>query len=443
MDYDVVVAGAGPAGLMTAHVLSKNGLNVLLVEQKKEIAKVYRSCCCNLIIEAGTHKEAVGLDSGRITFKENGFSIPYSGKVMGLKKSIKISPGGKTFVIDGAGLDGCVALSIEKEALLQDMLQQVQQEQVTIVCQTQAVGVENTDGGVTVTLQNADGEYQVQAKVAVAADGVNSRLVQSLGLNKSRRKFFARFGVASYHLEGVNCPYPDAWLTFAGKGQTMGGRGQLYMCPKPHGGRTDPPVYELTCGTPILQEGGGYTPRAEIEHFIQQGAFSPWFKQATVVEKRAAILNFHTPLTNPVEGNVVVVGDAAAFIETYVQGAVMYGFQAGNAIVEYLKTGSGLEAYARAWEESFEYNDPKEIAAATQAFGLHVLEDEELDYFFSLAGGDTRKGYVNEFSDPRVVRNAIFRHLDRIKKERPELGAKLDKFHDTSVEDALQVGSEE
>ena len=117
----------------------------------------------------------------------------------------------------------------------------------------------------------------------------------------------------------------------------------------------------------------------------------------------------------------------------------MYGYQAGNAIIKYLDTGTGLEEYAESWKHSFEYNDPEEIKAATQAFGLHVLKDDELDYFFSLTKDDDIKGFVNEFSDPQTVREAISSHLEQIKRERPELGAKLEAFQNVSVESALQV----
>jgi flavin-dependent dehydrogenase len=137
----------------------------------------------------------------------------------------------------------------------------------------------------------------------------------------------------------------------------------------------------------------------------------------------------------------VVVGDAAAFIETYIQGALMYGYSAGKAAAAYLREGIGLEGYAGLWQKSFEYNDPQEIKQATQGFGLHVLDDGDLDYLFSLTRGDDIKGYVNEFSDAATVRSAIMRHIDRIKSDRPALAQRIETFADVSVDDALQVNS--
>ena len=130
-------------------------------------------------------------------------------------------------------------LSYEKEALLEGLFARVQAcSTVDIMAETRVLGAENTAGGARVLLRSRGGkEFSVAGRVAVAADGVNSRIVESLGLNTTRRKFFARFRVTSYHLAGVECPYPESWVTFIGKGHTLGGRGQLYFCPKPHGGQ--------------------------------------------------------------------------------------------------------------------------------------------------------------------------------------------------------------
>ena len=438
--YDVIVAGAGPAGLMCSLTLGTAGIRVLLVDIKKDISRVFRACCCNLIIEPGTHGETVSYINSALQFEKNRFQVPYHGAVIPLKHSFKVSPCGNTLKIDGKSPEGNVAISYEKEILLAGLFQQLQSlRSVEIRPETQAMEVENLRGGVRVVLRSATSRYQVRGKIAVAADGVNSKLVKSLGLNETRRKFFARFRVASYHMENVQCPYPNSWITFVGTGHTRGKRGQLYMCPKPHGGTNDPHVYELTIGIPVLASAPGFTPEEELQYFTTQGQFAQWFRGMKIVEKRAATLNFYTPIVNPIEGNVVVVGDAAAFIETYVQGALMYGYQAANAIRKHLATGTGLEEYAASWATTFEYNNPEEIKKATQGFGLHVLRDEDIDYLFSLTQGDQVKGYVNEFSDPITVRRTLLSHLDQVRRERPELAARLEKFAEVSVHDALQV----
>jgi len=68
--------------------------------------------------------------------------------------------------------------------------------------------------------------------------------------------------------------------------------------------------------------------------------------------------------TEPVEGNIVAVGDTAAFIETYCQSAMMYGYRAAKAILNVLATGKGYDEYTNFWRESFEYCWPGEIEKA-------------------------------------------------------------------------------
>lgn len=436
-DYDVIVVGAGPAGLTVATVAASEGYKVLLVDQKKDIAKVFRSCCCNLIVEPGTHGETVHFLNSELVFENNKFSIPYTGGCIPLKRNIRLSPGGRLLVVNGTGPGGTVAISFEKEVFLEGLLHRAKEKNVEVAPETRGIKAVNSDGGVEVTLVRGDEEFTRTAYVAVAADGVNSRIVQSLGLNQTRRKFIGLFGVTSYHMGDVDCPYPDAWVTFVGMGHTRGGKGQLYICRKPFREQADAQVYELTCGLPIYP--GGSLPSDEIDYFIRQSNFASWFSRMKVLEKRSALLNFHTPLINPLDGNIVVVGDAAAFIETYVQGAVMYGYQAGKAIVRYLATGTGLNEYAESWRTSFEYNDPKMINLATQGFGLHVMSDDDLDYLFGLTEGDAITGYLNEFSDTVIVMNAMMSHIDQVTRERPALAKILHNMKSVSVEDALQI----
>ena len=61
----------------------------------------------------------------------------------------------------------------------------------------------------------------------------------------------------------------------------------------------------------------------------------------------------------PVVGNVMIVGDAASFIEVYVQGAIMYGFRAAKAAAKEMQGGGGFAEYVDYWKTSYEYNKPE------------------------------------------------------------------------------------
>ena len=117
----------------------------------------------------------------------------------------------------------------------------------------------------------------------------------------------------------------------------------------------------------------------------------------------------------------------------------MYGYKAAMSVVKFLKKGSGLEEYVDFWKKTFAYNQPGAIEAAMQAFGLHVLDDEELDYLFSLTDKEKYKGYVNEHSSRETTMGALNSHLEDIRKDRPDLAAKIAKFDQISTEEFMQV----
>ena len=429
--FDLVVIGAGPAGLTAAVTAAQQGLNVALVERKTEITAIKRSCCSALINEPGTHGEFVTLENKKIIFHCTDFSVPYDGPSIPLQQCIKFSPNGNKMVV---GRDeNPVAIALNKESLLEGLLKNALKLDVTILSGTQALKAENFDDRVKITVQQRQGPFEILAKTAIVADGVNSCLVNTLGLNKDRKKFGVMQAI-SYYLKGVECPYPTAWMVFVGKGHVPSGMGQLYLVPKPQKDGSN--VYELTCGQPAV---GETSLPNDLKWFMEQSTFAPWFKNAKTIKRLSAVLTFFTPIPEPKAGRILIVGDAASYIEVYNQGGIMYGYEAARAVAAFLKTGSGLENYLEFWKKTYGYNQPGSIEAATQAFGLHVLEDDELDYIFGLTENEIHKGYVNEHSSKETTMGAIMSHIDQITKDRPDLAAKIKKFDQVSTEEFLQV----
>lgn len=434
-EHDLTIAGAGPSGLMAAVTAAKEGLEVALVERKTEITSIRRSCCSALINEPGTHEEFVSLENKKIVFHRTDFSVPYDGPFIPLKQLIKFSPKGHKFVVERT--EDPVAIALNKECLLEGLLNEAKELGVEILNDTQALKAENRDNKVVVTVKQKDQTFEITSKTAIAADGVNSRIVENLGLNKNR-KHFGNMLAITYYLEGVECPYPPAWIVFVGRGHVPSGKGQIYFLPKPQ--KDGSSVYELTYGHPVFDKSAM---QEDIQWFLEKGIFSSWFKRARIKKSLSAVLKFFTPILEPIVGKILIVGDAASYIEVYNQGALMYGYKAVSSIAEFLKTGKGLENYIDFWKKTFGYNQPGAIEAATQAFGLHVLGDEEINYLFTLTDQEKHKGYVNEHSSKETTMGALMSHMGEIKRDRPELAAKIEKFDQISTEEFLQVGKKD
>ena len=430
-EYDLIIVGAGPAGLMAAVTAAQKDLKVALIERKTKTTAVKRSCCTALINEPGTHEEFVTLEDNRIVFHRSDFSVPYRGPHIPLGQMIKFSPKGNRFVVERD--EDPVAIALNKECLLEGLTEQVQNLGVKIESGTHALKVENSGEEVVVTVRQKDKTFDMSSKAAIAADGVNSRLTEELGLNKTR-KHFGTMQALTYYVEGVECPYPPAWMNFVGRGHVPSGKGQLYVLPKPQ--KDGASVYEITYGHPASDTS---SMEEDVKWFLEKGTFSSWFNKARIVKTLSAVLKFSTPILEPRVGRILVVGDAASYIEVYNQGGLMYGHKAATAITSFLDTGKGLEDYIDFWKETFGYNKPGAIEDAVQAFGLHVLQDEEIDYLFSLTENESYKGYVNEYSSKETIMGALKIHMEEIKRDRPELAEKIGKFEQFSTEELLQV----
>ena len=68
-----------------------------------------------------------------------------------------------------------------------------------------------------------------------------------------------------------------------------------------------------------------------------------------------------------------------------------------------------------------------------------MLKDDELDYLFSLTDKEKYKGYVNEHSSKETTMGALMSHMEEIKRDKPGLAAKIEKFDQVSTEEFLQI----
>lgn len=370
MKYDIVVAGGGPAGLMAAKTAADDGLRVLLLEQKNDPARINRSClqlfylqwvCPDGYIE--TVKAEVSQEKTRFIFPGPGFSIDYTGILRPYCNAVWISPSEYKVYPFKNQLFG---FYYDKEAFLAGLLAEAEKAGVEIMTGTPAMGAENTPDGVKVFAQTKSGEETFEARKAVAADGVMSKIVGSLGLNE-KRKVFMKIpggGGGSCVIDGVECDIPrheTAWLSF-----------------------NIPSVGKWGMG--LMGANGKYTSFQYQETFGKIPRYAAWFRNARVVKRLGmGATTVRTPLRDPVVGNVVAIGDAAAPIEVWIQGAVACGYQVAKATVKELNGQSGYAEYTKWWQKAFYCNSPGYFKRIVTHHLLNqICNDEEMDYIFKV-----------------------------------------------------------
>jgi flavin-dependent dehydrogenase len=402
--YDLIVVGGGPGGLMAAKTAAEDGLKVLLLEQKNNPSRINRSClqifylewvCPDGYIE--TVKAEVSQEKTKFIFPGPGFSIDYTGILRPYTNAIWISPSEYKVSPFKNKLFG---FYYDKEAFLAGLLTEAEKAGVEVMTGTPAMVAENTSDGVKVFARAKSVEKTFEAKKAVAADGVMSKIVESLGLNEKRKVFLQipGGGGTSCVVDGMECDIPGhetAWLSLN----------------IPTIGKT---------GIGLMGEQGKFMHYESIETLSKIPRYAKWFRNITVAKtKRMGMgaITVRTPLRDPVAGNVVAIGDAAAPVEVWIQGAVACGYQVAKATVKELNGQSGYTEYTKWWQKAVYCNSPgyfKRIV--THHLIDQICSDEDVDYIFKL------------FQDKSVVPTLeLARNPEIISKDNPALYEKMTK----------------
>ena len=344
-------------------------------------------------------------DRCRFHFPVPGFSLDYEGSYAPYYHWIDLSPSGH-MIHRHKPNDKVWALFYDKEVLLAGILAAAQKAGAEVLAETIAVGAENVSGGVKVRVRDRSGERILEARAAIAADGINSTIVESLGLNKERKVMSPPIKIVDYEMEGMETSLPKfsmPWITVP----SLSPYGNYGICLRPEGRQS---LWVMTSGNLV--------PSELLDKFMKYPTFAPWFRKAKIVRRTAASAEpgLRTPIKVPVTGNVVIVGDAGAPVETWIQGALACGFQAVKAIKKELEGQKGFPEYVNWWQKAFAFNDPHYWKVAGVFPLNYICTDEEVDYLYSLFEG--RIGCAT---------GMIAKNLTLIKQQKPALYDKLTK----------------
>jgi digeranylgeranylglycerophospholipid reductase len=427
MIYDLAIVGAGPGGLYTARCAAKKGLQVILIEKRKDISKVTRYCSEHIILDEDYNGDTITVDTerGKIASTANGWEVDYKGELCPVTDKYYYSP--KQNAIHFAWPDRRpFAYKFDKGYLIQSILEECLALGVTY--QNESTGYDAIDSpdGVEIKCVSKGKKSTVKAKKLIIADGSISRMAQAMGFNRDRAYLGNALCLATY-MSGVKTYNPAEWKGWWGR--CYGSNLAPLM-------GTGPAGHFEWADMVIL--GSAKDPAEKVfEYFTKKSPMADMFKDAKIEERYCCSVRAFTPIKKPYNGNTLVLGDAAAFVEVQLQGAFSCGLKAAEAIAGELEGKNGFEQYTKWWLDSFEFNS-EGMMRVQQGYALiPVYTDDEIDYLFSLCEGITLDGSWSQYKTPKMIWGTILQDPDRIKRERPALFQKIKSARSNSLQESI------
>lgn len=378
-DYDVIVVGCGPAGLMAVAELKEKGIHVLGIDKKPRLDINVRSASGFFIDGQEMNGECIQLEplkgKTKITFTTCGFSLDYSSPMEGIHHTHMISNTGSHF--QATSRKKPLYHLFNPSTWLSDRYTRAKKLGAPFMTSALAIRAKEITGGIEVTLRSKGKTFSKTCRKLIASDGLQSRITRNLGLNKNRQ-FFMKGPTIEYEMINVECPLDRGDMYFFGE-NNLGSPGGLIAVPSPRGEGSY--RFETMSALP------GKNSYNIIEFFTKKSPLAKWFKKAAIVEKSGAIVEVHSPIKIPYHKNILVVGDAACYAECLYQGATMCGYMAAQAMENELKGRKGFEEYTEWWNASFEWNkNPKRMADyGKRVFFPRFFTPDEIDFLFNLS----------------------------------------------------------
>ena len=414
--YDLVIVGAGPAGLMAAKVAGENGLATALLERKTDITRVRRVDGGGLVpINEYMCGEKLTFNpkAKRIGFPVSGVSIPYDGPYRDMYGFRFFSPGGRMFsfgdheALKKDPVKNRAGVALDKELMLKGLLDDVKAAGVDIFAGTNVTGIETKERGVVVT----GNEEHYEGLFVIAADGVNSRLARLMGMNKDR-KFSHTIADRVWHLEGIDIPEVE------GMAFILTAYGFFFITSTCHKG-----YYQLGAST--------FDPRVDLEPRLntlvyEDKIYSRWFKGARKAAETTCVVNVLSPVREPYKDNVLFIGDSAWLMELSNSFAILSGWKAANVITLAIMDGKinkeGIDPYLEWWEKKFyePYGSGEFKPIEIQDF----LSADDIDYLAGLIK-EPLVSTLNFYTMINTLGTTFAELFPIIQEERPEVMEKL------------------
>ncbi len=361
---DVVVVGAGPAGSTAARFLAKNGIDVIVVDKRQEIGAPKR--CAEGIRLKGLERVGLKPDPQWAVNK--------------VKGAILYSPSGKQLktVIDDAG-----GYILERKIFEKHLAAEAIRAGARYMVKTLATGVMKENGYVSgIHAEYMGEEFEIKSKLVIAADGVDSRIAKSAGLDTVNK-------ITDYHsgfqYEMANLNLIDSNMLHIYFGENVAPKGYLWIFPK------SKDTANVGVGILGLKSDDGNRARDYLDRFIKSQP--EIFENASPIEINAGGVPVSSSVDTLVGNGLMIIGDAAQQVNPIHGGGIALAMNAAKiaaevgtkAIKENNLSKERLYEYEKIWFET----DGKRMKKLLKLRNfLEKLDDSDFEKFADILKGE-------------------------------------------------------
>ncbi len=363
-EVDVVVIGGGPAGSTFARYAADGGLDVLVLEKRKEIGVPVR---CG---------EGLGA-SESITSK---FEVPQNAIAENIVGAKLVSPSNNQIVWRADNTNGWV---LDRRVFDKFLAELAAEAGARVLSNTRALRLIKEDGKIKgVVAEHQGKEFEVRADLVVSAEGMEAHIAYQAGFDTIHQLYDVDT-CYQYEVKG----YDHENLIELYFGNEIAPRGYVWIFPK------GPGKANVGIGIGAHLETGeknngikGATPKQYLDAFMEK---HPQLKDASILNEFGGIISVGKPLDHFVSDNFMIIGTAAKQVDPIHGGGIELAINAGAMAAEVAKEAAKQKDFSNAMLIKYEQEWNKKVGSVLKKRLLlrkvmEHLSDEDFDYLFNV-----------------------------------------------------------
>lgn len=385
--FDVVVVGAGPAGSMAAKTCAERGLNVLLIEKRQEIGTPVR--CAEGISKKGLE---------RFVEPEKKW---ISAEVMGAKI---YSPDGTEVTMAEEMAGNEVGYVLERKIFDRHLARLAAKAGAEVLVKTTFLGFERVGNRLRLKLKRMGEDWEVETKILIGADGVESRVGRMAGIIKTLKKSEIE-SCAQYLMSNLEI---DENYTYFYLGNELAPGGYAWIFPKGNGC--------ANVGIGVLPSVAKANAKFYLDKFIEKFEIN-----GKIVEIVSGAVPVYGEVATAVTDNIMLAGDAAYHSDPITGGgianALSAGYHAGIVASEAVQRNDFSANYLRRYDELWKAD-----------FGWKLRRNKKLQEFFLKLDDETLNSLARSIAGKNIKEMSIEAIVAELIRKNPSLIEILKSF---------------